>query len=192
MFRIVGILGPSGSGKDSLLAEIKKQAKDIGLDVNEVVLTTTRPKREYESHGQHYWFVTKQEFDKSDSLIGHTWFNNWGYAIDYNNLSKDKINIAVLNPKMAYELLYEEDIKTCLYYLEVEDRERLLRQLTREVKPNCTEICRRFLADKSDELLYNNLTYCSLINDTTEHKIHNAKIILETASTLARADQNSK
>lgn len=192
MYRIIGILGPSGCGKDSLLAEIRNHAKEYGDNINEIVMTTTRPPRDYEKNGEHYWFINKDEFNKSNDLVGHTWFNNWGYAIDIKSLQEDKINLAVLNPKMAYELMYEDNIKITLYYLKVNDRERLLRQLTRETNPNCSEICRRFLADKDDDILYSNFQLCCLTNETLKDKQHNAKVILETARTLALADQNCK
>lgn len=179
MYRIVGILGPSGSGKDTLLKELIAAAKDKNIDFHEVVLTTTRPKRDYEVHGRHYWFISKNEFNKSDTLVGSTWFNNWGYAIDTNNLSKDKTNVVVLNPKMALELKYEDNIQLSLYRLYVDDKERLLRQLLRESKPNCKEICRRFLADEEDSVFYSNLDIVTgFKNDTREEMKRNVDYLL--------------
>lgn len=55
---ILVLSGPSGSGKSTLAAELKQKVEDIHFSVS----TTTRPKREYETDGDHYHFVSKEEF----------------------------------------------------------------------------------------------------------------------------------
>ena len=51
--------GPSGVGKDAVLAQLKS----IGKSMRFVVTTTTRPKREVESNGVHYDFVSRDKFE---------------------------------------------------------------------------------------------------------------------------------
>ena len=56
---ILVLSGPSGAGKSSL---IKKIENDIGAFYFSIS-TTTRPKREGEIEGVHYYFVTKEHFE---------------------------------------------------------------------------------------------------------------------------------
>ena len=55
---LVVISGPSGAGKDSVLARMKEQP----LPYHYAVTATTRPMREHESNGREYIFVSKDEF----------------------------------------------------------------------------------------------------------------------------------
>jgi len=65
---ILVLSGPSGAGKSSL---INKISGDIG-DYYFSISTTTRPMREGEIEGVHYYFVTKEEFEadiKADNFL---------------------------------------------------------------------------------------------------------------------------
>ncbi|MBI3162184.1 MAG: guanylate kinase [Chloroflexi bacterium] len=55
---LIVISGPSGVGKDSVV----QRMKDRGLPFHFVVTATTRAKRENETHGKDYWFVSDDEF----------------------------------------------------------------------------------------------------------------------------------
>jgi guanylate kinase len=61
MRTIVTITGPSLSGKSTLAGNL--QSRDERL--RELISTTTRPPRGYERHGQHYYFVSQEEFDRT-------------------------------------------------------------------------------------------------------------------------------
>ncbi len=54
------LTGPSGAGKDSLLAHLK----GLGRPYHFATTVTTRPKRGEERDGIHYYFVSKDEFEK--------------------------------------------------------------------------------------------------------------------------------
>lgn len=56
MLYIVG--APSGAGKTSLLAEVQNREPSL----MQAVTTTTRPMREGEVNGEHYHFITHQDF----------------------------------------------------------------------------------------------------------------------------------
>lgn len=55
--KLIVISGPSGVGKGTIIKNLLKN-KDHALAIS----MTTRPKREGEKHGVHYYFVTKEEF----------------------------------------------------------------------------------------------------------------------------------
>ncbi|CAN5446918.1 guanylate kinase [soil metagenome] len=57
---LIIISSPSGGGKGTLIKEIFKTVPNIGYSVS----YTTRPKREGEEDGRHYYFVSRENFEK--------------------------------------------------------------------------------------------------------------------------------
>ncbi len=73
--RLIVISGPSGTGKGSIVRELMEKRDDLELSVS----MTTRPKREGEEDGVHYYFVDKDDFEKAiaqDGLL--EWANVYG------------------------------------------------------------------------------------------------------------------
>lgn len=59
--RLIILSAPSGAGKTTLCERLIQEFPDtIKLSIS----TTTRAKRPYEQEGTHYFFVTREEFDK--------------------------------------------------------------------------------------------------------------------------------
>jgi len=58
---LIILAGPSGSGKSTLIARLLKES---GLPLRLSVSATTRPPRPYEQDGVHYYFWTREQFDK--------------------------------------------------------------------------------------------------------------------------------
>jgi guanylate kinase len=54
------ISGPSGVGKDT----VWKAAQECLPDFKKAITCTTRPQRDGEEHGVHYYFVSDEEFDQ--------------------------------------------------------------------------------------------------------------------------------
>ena len=57
---LLAVSGPSGVGKGTIVKTILKRR----ADVVESVSCTTRPPREGEVHGKHYFFLSHEEFDR--------------------------------------------------------------------------------------------------------------------------------
>jgi guanylate kinase len=58
--RLTVLSGPSGVGKDSVIELIRARSPWVWLSVS----ATTRPKRDYETDGVHYFFVDRPEFER--------------------------------------------------------------------------------------------------------------------------------
>ncbi|MFS8480199.1 MAG: guanylate kinase [Micromonosporaceae bacterium] len=56
--RLIVLSGPSGVGKDSVIELIRARSRSVWLSVS----VTTRPKRDYEVDGVHYYFVDRSQF----------------------------------------------------------------------------------------------------------------------------------
>lgn len=140
---MIGICGPSGSGKDSLFNLLRK----IPI-FNPIIKHTSRPRREYENAGADYIFVNADFFLKQEEWICISEFNEWFYGIHKKSLKKDKINLAVLDPTQIASIKSIPFIDLTLIYLEVPDRERIIRCLKRG--DNIEEVFRRYKADRED------------------------------------------
>ena len=57
---LVVVSGPSGSGKDTVVEQLIKSNPYISLAVS----CTSREKRDYEVDGEHYYFITRDEFKR--------------------------------------------------------------------------------------------------------------------------------
>ena len=74
--RLVGVSGPSGVGKSTIVAELARRRPQVVP----IVTATTRARREGEVDGVHYHFLTEDQFEAliaRDGLLEHA--NNHGY-----------------------------------------------------------------------------------------------------------------
>lgn len=152
-YKIVALFGPAGSGKDFIQKRIMNT--DWGKNnLHEIISCTTRPPREGEKDGVNYHFIpTAAEFLNENNL--HKWleftnFRGWWYGTSFDHLDINKINIGVFNIQGVEALLANPQIEVLPVYVYTYDKLRLMRQLVREVNPDCYEICRRFQTDKDD------------------------------------------
>lgn len=154
MYKIIGIIGEAGSGKDTIMNKVVYEAGPAPASIFHVPIScTTRPMRDYEKNGKDYHFITPEEF--TEFVLGNKFlelseFNHWFYGTLKDELKKDRINIAVLNPQGVESMLMHKDIQLKVFYLDVPGKIRLIRQLQREEDPDIAEIYRRYLADDED------------------------------------------
>lgn len=154
MYKLLAIIGESGTGKDTILKKIVHDSILYhNINFNEIVSYTSRPKRENEVNGINYNFISEEEFKNlidDDTMLEFTVFNNWYYGTALSGLKEDKINIGVFNPEGIKNLLQYEAIDMRVVRLCASEKTRLLRQLNREEHPNVQEIIRRFGTDNKD------------------------------------------
>lgn len=176
---IVALFGPAGSGKDYLLNQfLKKESEE---EYNGIISQTTRPPRENEKDGVHYYFKTEQQFQndiKENNLLEWTSFRDWFYGTNYYALEEDKVNIGVFNIEGIRTLLNDSRVEVYPIAISASPKTRLIRQLTREQNPNIKEIFRRYEADERDfsfvdfpyKIIYNN-------NETNDSEIELSNLI---------------
>lgn len=149
---IVALFGAAGAGKDTIQKEIVKQSPYLCY---EIISSTTRPPREYEQNWVDYHFISDEESQKyldNGDYLEYAEFRGWRYGTLKNSIRSDKINVGVFNITGVKQLLNLpwDEYTIIPIYITCSDKTRLLRQLNREVEPDCEEICRRFKTDKED------------------------------------------
>lgn len=162
--KVIALFGKAGSGKDTILHALVNKFPDR---YNEIVSCTTRPPREGEQEGVNYYFLTVDQFTEkvlNGDMLEATEFNNWHYGTALSSLSTDKINVGVFNPEGIRCLMEDNFVDLIAYYVQVGDKERLIRQLIREVDPDVKEIIRRFSADEKDFEDLEDIDYQVIIN----------------------------
>ena len=159
MGKIFYLIGPSASGKDRLLGELKARFPQLLT----IVMYTTRPIRSGEVPDVAYHFITAEEFEAEkaagcviESRTYQTVHGPWTYA----TLDDGAIDLEHHSYLMAGTLeSYGQTLAYCgadhvvPLYIEVEPGLRLFRALARErtqAEPKYAEMCRRFLADEED------------------------------------------
>jgi guanylate kinase len=90
---VIVISGTSGSGKDSVVEVLRERMERKGSPVHFVVTATSRPRRETETEGMDYFFVSEAEFEEmiaKDELLE--------YAVvygDYKGIPKTQVREAM-------------------------------------------------------------------------------------------------
>ena len=98
---LIVLSGPSGSGKDTVLAQLLKKDKDITLSISSI----TRPMRVGEVEGEKYHFISREEFEeliKNDSLLEYNIFVG-----NYYGTPKKAVEESLLNGK---DVILEIDV----------------------------------------------------------------------------------
>lgn len=173
-YKILALFGKSGSGKDTIQNRIVFDNSDI---TNKIISYTTRPKRDYEQEGVDYYFIEPDVFSEkvlNGSMLEATSFRDWFYGTGIEQLSEDKINVGVFNIQGIECLLEDSRLEVLPVLIEVNNKKRLIRTLSREGNPDCQEVCRRFLADEKDfslipfkyETFYNEEDYSPRLFDS--------------------------
>lgn len=161
MGKIFCIMGKSASGKDTIYnALLQSEA----LDLQRVILYTTRPIRSGEKDGETYFFCTDEracEMEQTGKVIEmrsyDTMHGVWKYftADDGQmDLQSDKqyLMIGTLEAYGKVREYFGPDAVIPLF-IHVDDGLRLARAVERErrqAEPKYAELCRRFLADEAD------------------------------------------
>jgi guanylate kinase len=169
MSKIFIILGKSATGKDTIYKRLLEHKE---LNLQTVVMYTTRPIRVSENNGIEYYFVDEDklnELKEENKVIEHRSYNTVHGIWHYFTVNDGQIDLEHNDYIMHGTLYSYGQIRDYFgrdnvipVYIEVEDGDRLIRAILREKKqrePNYAEVCRRFLADEEDFSEENILRY---------------------------------
>ncbi|MFA5485697.1 MAG: guanylate kinase [Bacilli bacterium] len=180
---IVLISGPSGVGKGTILKEL---INNKALNLTFSVSMTTRAKREKEVHGEHYFFVSQEEFAanlKRDNFLEHATFvgNSYGTPKDYvfNLLNEGKnvlIEIEVKGAKTLISKVDPEDIIS--FYIMPPSVDDLIYRLKHRGTEDDATIMRRAEQFK-DEIKYKDQYDHAVVNDDLETCIKEVTALIE-------------
>ena len=165
------LCGKAGSGKSYLLDKIFDTYYGKN-ELNYLRLCTTRPPRDDETDGIDYDFCNEKEFSEKIFLWkdgfsvgeGLNW-HYWKYGLELSRVDQTKTNIGILPPRGIKEYLNWFPMTTKVFYISASPRTRLIRQMDRELNPDYSEICRRFLSDEKDFLKLREFSFTKIRND---------------------------
>ena len=91
---LIVISGPTCAGKGTICKELLKINKNIWPSIS----YTSRPKRDYETNGKEYYFVTKEEFEekiKNDEMLEYAQVHYNDYYGTPRSHIKEKVSEAI-------------------------------------------------------------------------------------------------
>lgn len=161
------ILGPSGVGKETLLNYVLSERPSIIPTVS----VTTRPKRENEVDGDHYHFVSPEEFErliKEDKFIEYSHHFNAYYGTLKSEMTKSKYLALVIDINGVEILKKIKGINLVTIFITVSNPEILIERIKARGGHDNSLINERILNATerlNEELSYS--AYCDhvIIND---------------------------
>ncbi len=176
------ISGPSGSGKDTVLAEVFKLCPNLNFSISVI----TRPMRTGETPDGKYRFITREQFEKmieNGELLEHNEFvgNYYGtpkkYVEDCVNAGKDvMIEVDVNGAKQIREKIPEAvSIFVCPPSFEV-----LKNRLTARGTDGAATVEKRLAASISEIARATEYDYL-VINDDLSEAVENTVAIIKSA-----------
>ncbi len=139
------VSGPSGAGKDTLVDALRARMARLRYSVS----ATTRAPRPGERHGEHYFFLTNEEFDRSLATDGFLeWFeyngNRYGTPRDFVERTLSEGYDLIMKPEVHGALAIKNTFPDAVLIFLLPDRFSSLRErlLARRTESN-EEIARR-------------------------------------------------
>lgn len=176
---LIVLVGPSGSGKGTVLNELLKEDKNTFLSIS----STTRAPREGEKNGVHYNFITHDEFkgliDSGEMLE----FAN--YCENYYGTPKSSVEARLKqghNVILEIEMQGAKQIKKkypeAIVIFITPKSLAVLRQRLTDRGTETAEVIEKRLTTAIDELRYSLECDYIVINDTVEQAVADLKTII--------------
>ena len=188
--------GPSGVGKGTVRRLVMA---DKSLNLAYSVSMTTRPRREHETPGVDYFYVTKEEFQKTldeDGFLEHAQFvgNYYGtpkaYVEKLRNEGKNVLlEIEVEGAKQVISKCHGSDVVTIfLIPPSMEELEQRIRKRGTESE----EVIQQWLAKAQRELELKYAYDYPVINDTVKSAADQIRKIIRDKIKYLGLNQNNK
>ena len=178
------VSGPSGSGKDTVIAALRTLEPHLAYTVS----TTTRAPRAGEIEGIHYRFVTRDEFErmaKADEFLetreyaGNMYGTPRRFVDETLRSGQDLVMKPEVNGALAIKKLYPDAV---LVFLTVRDEDELLRRLEERNADGPDDIAARLETARDEANAIKDYDYL-IINDEFDTAVVQLRTIL-TAETL--------
>lgn len=193
---LIIISGPSGVGKGTVRRLVMA---DKSLNLAYSVSMTTRPRREHETPGVDYFYVTKEEFQKTldeDGFLEHAQFvgNYYGtpkaYVEKLRNEGKNVLlEIEVEGAKQVISKCHGSDVVTIfLIPPSMEELEQRIRKRGTESE----EVIQQRLAKAQRELELKYAYDYPVINDTVKSAADQIRKIIRDKIKYLGLNQNNK
>jgi guanylate kinase len=160
------VCGKAGSGKDYL------RDKLIENKFKTDVCVTTRPKREGETEGVHYYFVSESQFQtlaKDGKLFDSSNFNGWNYGTLQSSWETCQIFTNNMTPNVLAKLREKDRKESLILYLDIDAKIRE----ERIKKRNDADSAKRRMA--ADELLF--ASFSGYDHKITDHNFEVSSIL---------------
>lgn len=179
--------GPSGVGKDVVLMRIRKLARSMRF----VVTTTTRSKREIESNGVHYDFVSRAKFE---DMIEKKKLLEWAEVYgNYYGVPRERVERAF---KEGYDVMVKVDVQgamtikkvmpqAVLIFLAPPSMEELEDRLRKRNTESSADLSRRITTAQEEMALAETFNYI-VVNDVIEDAVDEIMDIIAAEKRLAK------
>ena len=179
--KLIVVSGPSGVGKDTVVSEYLKLHPEDVLSVS----MTSRPKRDYEVDGVHYYFKTKEGFEEEiekGNLLEYALYNGNYYGTPKSEVLKrleDGINvilvIEVQGARNIKNMLGDDALLIFVLPPSIEElRERLINRGT-----DSLEVINERLEIAEREIRENTFYDYKIINDDLNNAVKSLENIIK-------------
>jgi guanylate kinase len=177
------VSGPSGSGKDSVIAALRKLEPHIGYCVS----TTTRPPRPSEVEGVHYHFVSRVRFTKmveagefleTREYAGNLYGTPRAFVEETLRSGRDLVMKPEVNGAMKIKAMFPEAV---LVFLTVRSEEELARRLEGRDANGSEDIAARLATAKDEAKAIKDYEYL-IFNDEFDAAVAQLRAILTAES----------
>lgn len=175
--KIVIIIGPSGTGKSTLIQRVKATFPEL----IESISYTTRPRRENEVDGVHYFFISKEQFfkmrDRGEFLEWaevHSEYKATGKAFVQKKLNEGKFLLFDLDVQGADSIIDVFPEQSRAIFIAPPNLEELEKRLKGRGTEDEKSLKVRLENSKKEILRKNDYDYC-IINDEVEGAFNRLK-----------------
>jgi len=184
MGKLFIISGPSGAGKSTILGHVLDKMPEIYFSIS----ATTRAKRPGEVHGEHYHFISQEEFDRlaeEGGLLEYARYVGNSYGTPASPI-QEKLNAGV-NVLLDIEVQGAEQVK-----------EKMPEAIAIFLSPPTLEVLETRLRDRgtdTEEKIRNRLETAKreleqverydylVVNDTIEEAVNEVETIINSGGT---------
>lgn len=174
------VTGVGGAGKGTVVDELRRRQPDLWWSVS----WATRPARPGEVNGEHYWFVSRDDFQRLVDADGFLeWFEVYGVlkgtpsqpVLDARLAGRDVLLEMDIQGALAVQRAFPDAIVVFLTVDPAEQRRRLEARAT----DSPTDVARRLAAAGEEEARARAAGFHVLRNDDLERTVTEVAAILE-------------